>query len=122
MEPKPTYLQRVFSKYTRYDNKFARSSSVPCNNLNIDDVLKSKISDKNMASDSENVTELNLFQDSRTGVQKYSSGHYFDVCKDIYDNSSTGPLSCVSSTGDPMYDTAFAAGTQCHNMVRTKMT
>ena len=43
---------------------------------NIDDVLKSKNSNKNMASDSENVMELNLIQDSHKGVQKYSTGHF----------------------------------------------
>ena len=89
---------------------------------NMNDVLKSKNSDKNMAPESENVTELNLIQDSRNGVRNYSTGHYFDVYKDVHENSSTGPLSCVSSTGDPMYNTAIAAGTQYHNMVCTKMT
>ena len=75
-----------------------------------------------MASDSVNVMELNLIQDSRKEVQIYSTRQYFDVHKDVHDNSSTGPLNCVSSTGDPMYNTVFAAGTQCHNMVRTKKT
>ena len=75
-----------------------------------------------MVPDSENMTELNLIQDSRKGVRKYSTGHYFDVHKDVHENSSTGLLSCVSSTGNPTYNTSIAAGTQCHNMVCTKMT
>ena len=33
LEPEPTYLHQVISKYTRYDNKFVRSSAVPCNNI-----------------------------------------------------------------------------------------
>ena len=64
-----------------------------------------------MASDSENKTELNLIQDSRKGVREYSTGHYFYAHKDVHENSSTGPLSCVSSTGNPTYNTAVAAGT-----------
>ena len=72
------------------------------------DISKNKNSDQNMAPDSENVTEENFIQDSRNGVQKYSTEDYFDVCKDVHENSSTGLLSCVSSTGDPTYDTAIA--------------
>ena len=57
--------------------------------------------------------------DYKLGEKLYNN---IDAYKDVHENSSTGPLSCVSSTGDPTYDTAIAAGTQCHNMVRTKMT
>ena len=187
LEPEPTYLHKVFSKYTRYDNKFARSSSVPCNNLmvrknfekdlyyigpgekytywnvfpeedkqsrfcyylstignsnleyenmyyeidydlgedlryNTNEGIKNKNSDQNMASDSENMTEENFIQDSRTKVRKCSTEEYFDVRADVHENSSTGPLSCVSGTANPTYDTVFTAETQCHDMVRTKMT
>ena len=68
---------------------------------NIDDILKNKNSDKNMASDSENLTEQNLIQDSRNGIREYSTEHYFNAHKDVHENSSTGPLSCVSSMGAP---------------------
>ena len=187
LEPEPTYLHKVFSKYTRYDNKFARSSSVPCNNLmvrknfekdlyyigpgekytywnvfpeedkqsrfsyylstignsnlefenmyyeidydlgenlhyNTNEGLRNKNSDQNMASDSKNVTEENFIQNSRNKVRKCSTEEYFDVRTDVHENSSTGPLSCVSGTANPTYDTAFAAETQCRDMVRTKMT
>ena len=49
------------------------------------------------------MTELNLIQDSRNGVQKNSTGRYFDVRKDVHQNTSTGLSGCVSSTGDPTY-------------------
>ena len=71
-----------------------------------------------MAPDSENVTEQNLIQDSRNRVREYSTEHYFDTYKNVHENSSTGLLSCVSSTGNPTYNTAFVTGTKCHNMVR----
>ena len=40
-----------------------------------------------MAPNSENVTEQNLIQDSRNGVREYSTEHYFDIYKNVHENS-----------------------------------
>ena len=112
------YLSTIGNSNLEFENMYYDIDYELGENLhnNIDDVLKNKNSDENMAPDSENVTEQNFIQDSRNEVHEYSTEHYFHTYKNVHENSRTGPLSCVSSTGDPTYNTAIAAGTQCHNM------
>ena len=118
------YLSTIGNSNLEFENMYYEIDYDLGKNLhhNTSVALKSKNSDQNMTSDSENVAEEDIIQDSRNEVRKYSTEDYFDVRTDVHENSSTGPLSCVSGTANPTYDTAFAAETQCRDMVRTKMT
>ena len=65
------YLSTIGNSNLEFENMYYDVDYKLSENLhnNIDDALRSKNSDKNMATDSENVMELTLIQDSRKGYK-----------------------------------------------------